>query len=405
MGGSAGSEVTVSGSGFKPSGRCAIGAQAGLIIDAASCAVSSSGLLSASFKVSAGSTYGLGYIVTVTGPGGDSATGTFDVNARIVPSPNSGSAGLSVSVRGFGFTANAGSSSVTATPVGGGSTCSQAGDGTVAGQFSVASVPVGPYSVTVIDVAGAPPSASASFKVNSGPVVAVSPSAGPTGTTATVTGSGWDTLDTSVTFQVTAGGDLWDPPTTRTCSVSACIIVSGCSFTVKSAALEGIHTLAFTGTQGDSAQAQFLVTPRITMSLTSGPPGTVVSIAGSGFAAGDNTCTISSCPSGLMSNPVCTVSDGVVSGSFAVAPGPSIGVTYAVTVTGSPAGDSGSALFTVPSQVVYSSDIAREDSGLITVGFSVSSYPKQLPAWEEVSVTNLLNNPVNYIGHLVRVSR
>jgi len=87
------------------------------------------------------------------------------------------------------------------------------------------------------------------------PTALLSPSTGPTGTAVSVTGSGWSTADVSVSF---ADAGLFDG--TKTCAVSGGNIVSGCGFTVKPDALGGTYYLTFTGTEGDSAQAQFVVT-------------------------------------------------------------------------------------------------------------------------------------------------
>jgi hypothetical protein len=82
---------------------------------------------------------------------------------------------------------------------------------------------------------------------------------------------------------------------------------------------------------------------------TSGPAGTNVSVSGSDFAASDTGCSMTSSPTGLISSPTCTVTGGVLSGSFTVASGAS--GTYTVTVTGTPTSDSASATFTVTTQV------------------------------------------------------
>ena len=332
VGGSPGTEVTVSGSGFKPSQACTISAQAGLVVDTSgepACNVNANGLLSAKFKVGAGSTYSVGYIVTVTGPGGDSATGTFSVNPRIVLSPNSGSTGVSVSVKGSGFTPNAGSCSLTGMPVSGGLTCNQAGDGTVAGQFSVARVTAGLYPITVNDAAGTP-SASATFTITSGSVISLSPSMGPTGTTVTVSGSGWNPADTSVTF---ANAGLFDG--TKTCVVSGGSIASGCSFTVKSTALGGIWTVTFTGTLGDSAQAQFTVQSTFIVNPNNGGPGTTGTLSGSGY-----TTTVADCGGDISASPPlfsstrCAIdSNGIITGTFTVAASASSG-SHTVTISG-----------------------------------------------------------------------
>jgi hypothetical protein len=84
--------------------------------------------------------------------------------------------------------------------------------------------------------------------------------------------------------------------------------------------------------------------PTLTINPSSGPPTTGVTLSGSNFAAADTSCVIYSSPTGLISNPKCAVSGGVVSGSFTVASGAS--GSYTVTVTGA-TGDSASASFTV----------------------------------------------------------
>jgi hypothetical protein len=83
--------------------------------------------------------------------------------------------------------------------------------------------------------------------------------------------------------------------------------------------------------------------PTVTLSPTNGRAGTNVLVSGLGFDSSDTSCTISSSPSGLISNPQCTLASGIVSGSFTVA-SDALG-SYTVVVTGSPAGDVGTAPF------------------------------------------------------------
>lgn len=88
-------------------------------------------------------------------------------------------------------------------------------------------------------------------------------------------------------------------------------------------------------------QAEVNLTPVV------GWPGTTVSLEGTGFTASDTSCAISSSPSGLISNPTCAISGGVVSGSFKVA-NVATG-TYTITVTGAPFNDAAGSPFTVES--------------------------------------------------------
>jgi hypothetical protein len=86
----------------------------------------------------------------------------------------------------------------------------------------------------------------------------------------------------------------------------------------------------------------------ISLQPTSAPPGTSVLVSGSGLAQADTSCTISSSPSGLISNPQCGLSSGVLSGSFTVATGASGPYTVTATGTGATTGDAASAPF-IPS--------------------------------------------------------
>ena len=114
-------------------------------------------------------------------------------------------------------------------------------------------------------------------------------------------------------------------------------------------------------------------TPTVLLSPTSGPPGLVVAASGSGFNSADTTCTISSSPTGLISNSACSVSGGAVSGSFTVAPVPS--GPYTVTVTGT-TGDAGSAPFEVSRAMPVSS--VRTD----IVSAAAGSVIYVLPDWQ-----------------------
>jgi hypothetical protein len=106
--------------------------------------------------------------------------------------------------------------------------------------------------------------------------------------------------------------------------------------------------------------------PTVNLSPSSGPPGIAVTVTGSGFTLADTTCLISSSPSGLFSNSTCTVSSGVVSGSFTVASGVGSGA-YSVAVTGS-TGDTGSVVFTVTNVPPTISSLAPDKSSPQKVG-------------------------------------
>ena len=61
-------------------------------------------------------------------------------------------------------------------------------------------------------------------------------------------------------------------------------IPSGVTFTVPTSAV-GTHTIVATDASGDTATTSYTITPSITLSRSSGPVGSVVSVTGQGFAA------------------------------------------------------------------------------------------------------------------------
>ena len=380
-----GTEVTISGTGFAAlDNGCIITSSApGLVIDTSgepTCAVDGSGVLTAKFKVGAGSIWETGsYGITVTGTasGAVSTPGNaFAVLPAILLVPATGVGGTSISVYGSGFSGVTtvcsvltGSPPVAASPV---STCAESMSpgatlGTVTGTFTVdPTSPAGSYFIQVGDASAAPIGTSPPFVVGGATaVLSFTPSQGPTGTVVTVTGTGWHTSDTSVTLTKLSGPSttLWSGSNPQ-CSVSGGSIVAGCTFTVQSAALGGVYTITGTGTQGEDVNAQFEVTSTLLLSPLGGGAGTAVSLSGSGYAAAisSGVCPgdLSSVPSGLVTSASCSVnSAGILSGSFIVGTGLSAGV-YQV-------------ILTAPSKVVPGPSVSASFS--VGVAFvSLSSY-------------------------------
>ncbi|MFI5449831.1 MAG: hypothetical protein ACHQ03_08745 [Candidatus Bathyarchaeia archaeon] len=199
--------------------------------------------------------------------------------------------------------------------------CSISG-GNIATSFNVANVPSGTYIVTAT---GHPEGdySSASFTVLP-PTLFLSPSSGPAGMPVTVSGVGYystDSICTLVGIPVSAPGP--------------CTIVNGvltASFVVAPVS-PGTYCITAKTDGGDTgvATALFTVQPQqITLSLLIAPPGTLVSVSGSGFSLADTTCSLSGNPVG---SPTCAVgAGGTITGSFTVTnvrQG-----TYTITATG-----------------------------------------------------------------------
>ena len=295
------------------------------------------------------------YVIQVDGSLGDFAQAIFTVRSGRPPtitlSKTSGPSGVLVTVSGSQFsTFDAGtctissSSDIVASP-----TCTVTSAGKLTGSFfTVGPVMAGPYVITVQGSTG--DSASATFTVT-GPAISLSPSSGPFTALVTVSGNGFSTGDegTCTILQTTTSSPN-NVVTNPTCTVTSEGQLTGSYFTVGQVAA-GNYVITVQGGMGDSASAIFKVTnfqPKIKLSVSSGPGGTVVSVSGSGFNPADycNSASFSSSPLGLMSATSCSMVNGqIIAASFTIAHGLKAG-KYTVILTASTL-DSAEATFTV----------------------------------------------------------
>ncbi len=354
----AATEVTVGGTGFSTSDTgCTIASgaptPASLVIDLTGepvCTVNgATGVLSAKFKIGANSYFtGAGIDVVVTGtPAADTPTAfgilnpKLTVNARIVLSPTSGASGTTVNYAGSGFKNIAGgpvvacsgiapaAGMITGVPAGNPSSCTQDVNGNVIGLFTVLIVPPGVYIITFSDFTGGAPSANANFAVTGAPFASLSPNTGPTGTVVTVTGTGYNGADTSVSITVVPIGppNLFSPATVM-CAVSGGNIAAGCTFTVLSNALGKTApgwTVKIMGNTGDFSEDNFLLVSTLFVSPTNGGGFALVTLSGSGYkiAVADCTPSLSDGPApSVISAAVCVIAaDGTLTGQFTVTTG------------------------------------------------------------------------------------
>jgi hypothetical protein len=160
---SAGTTVTVSGSGFSPSDTsCTL---SGSSVASYACAISG-GILAGSFVASTAT--GGTYMVTAEGsPAGDSTTATFQLSTTtptITLNPPSGQAGITVSVSGSGFAPTDSTCTIEGSGSISSSFCSIS-SGTVTSSFVVASARPATYAIKVTGMQSGD-SASAAFTVN-----------------------------------------------------------------------------------------------------------------------------------------------------------------------------------------------------------------------------------------------
>jgi hypothetical protein len=196
---------------------------------------------------------------------------------------------------------------------------------------------------------------------NSFPYIIITPTAAPPGTTVYVAGSGFYSGDTSC---ILSG---------MPASSSSCTVFQGelaASFVVSDQG-PGTYTITATGTPlGDSASGTFSVngvtsqtttstsvtttstqttrstaaSPSISLIPLTAPLGTSIGVTGLGFSQADTSCTLSG---NAVATSTCSISAGTLTASFLVA---DVGAgSYIVAATGSPAGDSASAILSVTS--------------------------------------------------------
>jgi len=339
--GSAGTVVTITGTGFSTSDAGACTITPAVVATAPACTVTASGSLSGT-SFTAGSVAAGTYTITVQGSTGDFAQTSFTVtiaSPTIALNPISGLVGATVTISGSGFApADAGACTITPAVVATAPACTLNSAGSLtAGGFTVGNVAAGTYTIRVQGSTG--DFAQATFTVL-GPTISLNPTSGRVGIVVTLSGSGFSTGD--------AGACTITPAVVATapaCTVTASGTLTASSFTVGNVPA-GTYVITVTGLTGDFAQATFTVIgPSITLTPSSGPAGLVVTVNGNNFATGDaGACTIT--PAVVATAPACTVtaSGTLTASSFTV--GSVATGTYTITVTGI-TGDFVQASFTV----------------------------------------------------------
>ncbi|MCW4003797.1 MAG: collagen-like protein [Candidatus Bathyarchaeota archaeon] len=205
----------------------------------------------------------------------------FTIGATIALSPTSGPAGAVVTVSGRGFTKVAGTGltfTIGATPVVEVTPIVTLADGTFTGSIIIPSLTAGPQTVSANDGTY---TATATYTISTGAVttITLTPTTGPQGFTVTISGVRFTAIAgevVTVTFgAITVGSFV----TTASGSFSGTFVVPNLP--------TGSYTVTATDENALVATKPFTVT-NIFVGLTpsSGPTGTVVTVAAYGFTAG-----------------------------------------------------------------------------------------------------------------------
>jgi hypothetical protein len=251
------------------------------------------GTFTASVTIPVGATTDLVMVIGDGQTGAPLASATFTViPPGISPSPPSGPPGTSVTIAGSGFTP--GASGVVWFDTDGDSVV-DAGEPSItvtanaAGEFTatltIPTVAGGSYNIRADVPSGGTVEASAPFTVIL-PTITLNPTSGPPGTSISVSGANFLAAASGFVWFDTDGDFIVDPGEPSVAVTTDAAGAFTATLTVPTVA-SGIYNVRADIPSGGAveAYAPFTVTSVITLSLTSGSPGTSVTVTGSGFAA------------------------------------------------------------------------------------------------------------------------
>ncbi|MGD0396486.1 MAG: IPT/TIG domain-containing protein, partial [Nitrososphaerales archaeon] len=208
---------------------------------------------------------------------------TLTITSSITLSPTSGPVGTTVTVTGAGLASSStitikfNGATVTTIPA----TVTTSALGAFTATFVVPSSTAGAKTVTATDASSN--TASATFVVT--PSITLSPTSGLVGATVTVTGAGFASTS-NVTISFNGAAQTTNPIAVTTSALGAFTA----TFVVPSSTA-GAQVVTATDASSNTASATFTVTSSITLSPTSGPVGTTVTVTGAGLAS-SSTITI-----------------------------------------------------------------------------------------------------------------
>lgn len=251
--------------------------------------------------------------------------------------------------------------------------------GTITAAFTIPPSVKGNHTITVTDDASPPNTDSKTFRVT--PSISLTPSSGPVGTTVTVTGRGFTATEPNI--KITYDGIEQKTGITADSSGSWTT-----TFTVPISAKGAHQVVGFSAItlETEVPAGTFTVTPKISLSPTSGGVGTLVTVTGTGFNANETN----------------------------------IRVTFAGTAvkTGIAADDKGSwtATFSVPTAIrgdhiidAMGTTLATEVPDVIfTIAPRIKVEPTSAPVWSTITITgsgfagNEKNIRLLYDGNVVK---
>jgi hypothetical protein len=310
-----GASLTVAGAGFADNERGVVITYDGASV-ASGLTANAQGAWSATFTLplSPGGAHSIAAYGSSTQPTGVAEL-TFIVSPGLSISRPSGDPGSSITVTGGGFSPNESGISVSYD----GSTVASVITANAQGSWSVTFiVPPSAAGSHVVRAFGALTSAASlpELAFLTGPGISVNRTGGAPGTAATVTGAGFTANERGVTVTydgapvasgITANAQgAWSAPFTIPISPS------------------GPHTIGAYGATTQTAaipDRSFVVSPSLSVSHSSGPPGTAVTVTGGGFTANEPGITVTY-DGAVLASGIAADAQGSWSASLTVPPSP-----------------------------------------------------------------------------------
>jgi hypothetical protein len=200
-------------------------------------------------------------------------------------------------------------------------------------------------------------------------------------------------VGTSGTVTVTASGPGF-APITKTVTLNGANVKL--DFTISAQTNSSTSTSTHTGTTSTvttttstavtqiSTQTTSVINPpSIALNHVSASPGSIVDVYGSGFSSYDTACSLSG---SVLLTWTCLISTGTLTASFVVA-NAMVG-SYSVAATGSPAGDSGSAILTVSASANQTTTSTSTNTTGISTSTSTALTSSSTSLTKDFSVTS-----------------
>jgi hypothetical protein len=223
---------------------------------------------------------------------------TFTIIPKITLSKTSAAPGASITISGTGFAGSDSAIQVSIDDIIVLTDIDSDSKGSWSSTFTVPSLGSGSHTVTAADSASTPNTASASLSTVSVAAISLSKTSGAAGSSLTVYGAGFVGSESSIV--VTFDGNPVGSPTSANASGSWSL-----TFNIPSSP-GGTHSIDAYGSvtvASSVADKTLSVTPGLSLSKTSGPPGTQITITGNSFSANETGINVT-WDSSPIGNPV-----------------------------------------------------------------------------------------------------